>query len=93
MTGTPLFGRVAIVGIGLIGSSLAHVIRRENLAREIAVCDLSAENREKAMALRIADSVHADASEAADGADLVIISAPIGAFAAIGEALAPGAKR
>ena len=86
------FSRICIIGIGLIGASLAHVIRRDKLAAHIAVCDLSAEHRQRALDLGIADSVHEDAAEAVAGADLIVVAAPIGAFAHIGEAMKPALK-
>ena len=55
--GEPLFERVALIGVGLIGSSLAHVIRRKGLAREIAVFDASPEVRRRLHELSLADHV------------------------------------
>jgi cyclohexadieny/prephenate dehydrogenase len=88
----PAFSRICIIGIGLIGASLAHVIRRDKLASHLAVCDPSPEHRQRALDLGIADSVHEAPAEAVAGADLIIVSAPIGAFAAIGEAMKPALK-
>ena len=90
-----LFDRVALIGIGLIGSSLARVMRRDHLAGHIVVCTRSAETLDKAEALNLGDSYTRDAAEAATGADLVIICTPLGAYPkvaeAIGPVLAPGA--
>ncbi len=61
MATKPLFGRIALVGIGLIGSSLARVARREGLAGHLTACARSEETRRKASELGLADSVHADA--------------------------------
>ena len=77
------FQRIALIGIGLIGSSLAHVIRRDGLAGHIAVGDINSAHCAKALELGIADSAGEDAAEAARDADLVIICAPIGAYASI----------
>ena len=85
----PAFNRICIIGIGLIGSSLAHVIRREKLAGHLAVCDMNPDHRQRALDLGIADSVYADAAEAVAGSDIVVVAAPIGAFARIGEAMKP----
>lgn len=79
------FSRICIIGIGLIGASLAHVIKRDGLAGHLAICDINLEHRQRALDLGIADSVHADAAEAVAGSDLIIVSAPIGAFARIGQ--------
>ncbi len=89
------FRRVAIIGVGLIGSSLARVLRRDKLAGEIVACARRAETLDKVRALGIADAVTSDPAEAADGADLIVIATPLSAYAEIGRriagALAPGA--
>jgi cyclohexadieny/prephenate dehydrogenase len=92
MTEAPLFDRICIIGIGLIGSSLAHVVRRDKLANHLAICDRDPEHRGKALALGLADSVHEDPAEAAAGADIIVVATPIGAFAQIGAALKPALK-
>jgi cyclohexadieny/prephenate dehydrogenase len=88
----PLFGRVTLIGIGLIGSSLARVIRRDRLAREIVVCDASAAARDKALELGLADRAVADAAAAVRGADLVLLCTPVMSFGAIGAAIGPKLK-
>jgi cyclohexadieny/prephenate dehydrogenase len=89
------FARVALIGIGLIGSSLARVLRRDGLAAEIVVCARRQATLETAMRLGLADSVTADPAAAVAGADLVVIGTPLSAYAEIGRhigpALAPGA--
>ncbi len=90
-----LFDRVALIGIGLIGSSLAHAIRRGGLAGHISGFAKSEATRATARELRIVDSVHDTAAEAVKGADLVMLCVPLGAYAAIAAAirdmLKPGA--
>jgi len=81
--------RLAVVGCGLIGSSVARAARERGAVRQIAVFDASAEARERVRALGIADSVAETAAEAASGADLVIIATPP---AAIGEAVKAAAS-
>ena len=88
MAETP-FRRLVVIGIGLIGSSLARVARREHLAERIVGADLSAEVRQKALALGIVDEVEADLARAAAGADLVVIATPVSAYGAIARAIAP----
>ncbi|WP_341704568.1 prephenate/arogenate dehydrogenase family protein [Ferrovibrio sp.] len=92
---TPLFGRLAVIGIGLIGSSIARAAREHNLAGSIAVADASEAHRRQAAELGLADAVHADAADAVRDADLVMLCVPLGAYAAvaahIGPALKPGA--
>ena len=62
-----LFERVALIGIGLIGSSLAHVIRREKLANHIAGFAKSEETRKTAVDLGLVDSIHRTAAAAVEG--------------------------
>jgi cyclohexadieny/prephenate dehydrogenase len=94
MTGerSPLFDRVALIGIGLINSSLARVIRRDGLAGHIAACARTHATLDKARALGLVDAATTDPRQAVDGADLVVFGAPLGAYAAVTEAMAPGLK-
>ncbi|WP_432286710.1 prephenate/arogenate dehydrogenase family protein [Aminobacter sp. BA135] len=91
----PLFEKIALVGIGLIGSSLARVIRREGLARHIAITTRSAPTLARAEELGLGDSYSTDAKAAVKDADLVIASVPVGSSEAvavdIASALKPGA--
>ncbi len=82
--------RLAVIGCGLIGSSLARAARAKGAADEIVVSDLSAEVRARVVELGIADRVVGDPAEAARGADLVIIAVPPAAIGAAAKALAPG---
>ncbi|MEX0344581.1 MAG: prephenate/arogenate dehydrogenase family protein [Rhizobiaceae bacterium] len=90
-----MFDKIALLGVGLIGSSLAHVIRQEKLAGHIAISTRSIETLKRAEELGLGDSYHAEAAEAAVNADLVIMSVPVGASGAvaaqIGSVLKPGA--
>ncbi len=88
----PVFGDLAIIGIGLIGSSLARAIRQQNAARRIVIADASPEALARAEALGLGDAYTADSAEAAGRADCVILCAPIGATAEIGRAIAPALK-
>ncbi len=88
----PMFERVALIGLGLIGSSLAHVMRREGLAGHIAGHARSSETRDAARELGFADSVHEDPCEAARGADLVVLCVPVGACGAVAQAIAGDLK-
>ena len=91
----PLFDRIALIGIGLIGSSISHAARRAGLARSIVGMAKSEATRATALRLGIVDEAHASAAAAAKGADLVILCVPLGANAALaadfGPALQPGA--
>lgn len=85
----PLFDRLALIGIGLIGSSLARVAKRKHLARTIVVSDASADVRAKAAELGLADEVAETAGEAVTGADLVILCVPVGAMESVAQEIAP----
>ncbi len=85
----PLFERVALIGVGLIGSSLARAMAERGLARTIVGCARSQATLRKVQELGLARDVHDDPAVAAKGADLVIICAPVGSYAAIAERLAP----
>src|SRR5438477_139403 len=87
--GAPLFDRVALIGIGLIGSSLARVLRRRGLAGHIAGHARSRRTRDTAVELGLVDSIHDGAAGAVGGADLVIICVPVGAYAEVAAAIAP----
>jgi len=87
-----LFERVALIGIGLINSSLARRMRRDGLAGHIAVSSRTQETLNKAMELGLADSVTLDPCEAATDADLVVLGTPLGPYGKIAEAMAPCLK-
>ena len=92
MPSEPLFEKIALIGIGLIGSSLARVIRREKLAGHIAISTRSAATLKRAEVLHLGDSYFAEPEDAVRGADLVIISVPVGSSGAVAEAIAPALK-
>ncbi|MFP6740372.1 MAG: prephenate/arogenate dehydrogenase family protein [Alphaproteobacteria bacterium] len=92
MTEKPLFQRVALIGIGLIGSSLARVIRRDGLAAHVVACARRDETLATVRDLDLADSTTKDPAAAVDGADLVVLSTPLGAYQAIAEAIGPALK-
>jgi cyclohexadieny/prephenate dehydrogenase len=81
--------KIAIIGLGLIGSSIAHAARRGHLASQIAGHDASADVLERARAIGFCDTLHADIGEAVKGAELVILCAPVGAYKSIAQAIAP----
>jgi len=83
------FDRVALIGIGLIGSSLARVIRRDSPRTRIVACARRAETLAAVRRLEIADETTDDPAAAADGADLVVVATPLSAYAGIARAIAP----
>ena len=87
-----MFNRMAFIGIGLIGSSLARVVRRDGLAGEIAVAARRQETLDTALRLGLADQVTTDPAEAARDADIVVICTPLGAYGAVAAAIAPALK-
>jgi cyclohexadieny/prephenate dehydrogenase len=86
----PIVGRLAIVGLGLIGSSIARLARESRLATEIVATDASEQVRARAVELGLADAVLDDPAQAASGADLVILCVPVGATGDAAAAVAPG---
>ena len=91
----PAFQRLALIGIGLIGSSIALAARRASLVRHIAVSTRSADTLHRAKELGLGDSYHADAVDAVRNADCVILCIPVGVYGAVTKAIAgalePGA--
>jgi len=85
----PLFQRLALIGAGLIGSSLARVSQRKGLAREIAIFDLSPEVRSRGAALGLADVISETAGGAVKDADFIILCVPTGAMGSVAQEIAP----
>jgi len=84
-----LYERVALIGLGLIASSMVHAMRRGGLAGEIVGTARSAETRAIAREDGLCDVVADSAAEAVRGADLVVLCVPVGAMAAVAEEIAP----
>ncbi|KZM51098.1 prephenate/arogenate dehydrogenase family protein [Labrenzia sp. OB1] len=93
MTGTPLFERMALIGIGLIGSSLAQAARERGLVGEIAISTRSPETLRRAEELNLGDIYCLDAAVAVEDADLVILCVPVGANEAVAKWIAPALKK
>jgi cyclohexadieny/prephenate dehydrogenase len=87
-----IFERVAILGLGLIGSSVAHATRRAKLAGHVAGYEPTRAVLDRAAAVGFADSLHDDIVEAVQGADLVIMASPVGTYAELAQAMAPALK-
>ena len=85
----PMFKKIALIGVGLIGSSIAHAARRKQLAGHIAGYVPRAETRARAEGAGFADSLHADIAPTLANADLVILATPIGAYATLAPMIAP----
>jgi cyclohexadieny/prephenate dehydrogenase len=95
MTKPPLFNRLALIGTGLIGGSIARAARQHGLVGDIVATARSKATRDRVVELGFADKVVATNAEAVTDADLVIVCIPVGACgpvaAEIGPHLAPGA--
>jgi cyclohexadieny/prephenate dehydrogenase len=85
----PIFEELAIIGVGLIGSSIARVARRRNAARRIILAGRSVTTLERAKALGLGDVVTDDAARAVRNADCIILCVPVGANEAVGRIIAP----
>jgi cyclohexadieny/prephenate dehydrogenase len=85
----PLFQRLVLIGMGLIGSSLARVSRRKGLAREIVAVDSSVAVCARVAELALADKVTENAAAAVEEADLTILCVPVGAMGGVARKIAP----
>jgi cyclohexadieny/prephenate dehydrogenase len=85
----PMFERVALVGIGLIGSSISHAMRRKGLAKEIVGSARTKQTLETALKLGLIHKGYDSAAEAVTGADLVILSVPVGACGPLAAEISP----
>ncbi len=87
-----MFEKIALIGLGLIGSSISHGTRRRDLARHISGSARTAETRDTALRIGIVDSVFEDAADAVEGADLVVLCVPVGACGGVAEAISSKLK-
>src|SRR5438105_728416 len=92
MSAQPIFNRLALIGTGLIGSSIARAARAQGAARAIVATARSAATRRRVTELGIADQVVETNAEAAEGADLVILCIPVGASGAVAREIASHLK-
>jgi len=87
-----LFEQIALIGIGLIGSSIARAFRRDSPGTTIVACARRPETLSVVRRLALADAITNDPAEAAEGADLVVIATPLSAYAKIGRRIRPMLK-
>jgi cyclohexadieny/prephenate dehydrogenase len=86
----PLFRRLALIGIGHIGSSVARIAKeRGDIAAEVVANARTQATLDRVVELGIADRVELDPAHAVEGADCVMLCAPVGAYAALAQAIAP----
>jgi cyclohexadieny/prephenate dehydrogenase len=88
----PLFDTLAIIGPGLIGSSIMRAAREQGAVRTIVTCSRSPETRQRVTELGIADKVVETNAQAVEGADLVIVCVPVGVCGTVAEEIAPHLK-
>ena len=87
-----MFNKVALIGLGLIGSSLGHAIKRGKLAASIVGFDADADVRARAAKLGFTDIIADTAEAAVTNADLVILCTPVGAYKSVAGAIAAQLK-
>jgi len=85
----PIFERMALIGMGLIGSSIARAARAQNAVRSIVATARSPDTRRRVAELGIADQVVESNAAAVEGADLVIVCIPVGACGAVAKEIGP----
>jgi cyclohexadieny/prephenate dehydrogenase len=88
-----MFEKVAILGLGLIGSSLCHGMKDKGLAKTIVGHARSAETRKIALEIGLVSEVFENAADAVRGADLVILCAPVGVCGQLAKDIAPALKQ
>ena len=89
---TQIYDRVALIGLGLIASSMFHAIKRAGLAGEVVGYARSPETRDIAREIGLCDRVYDSAREAVEGADLVVLCVPVGAMEQVTIDIAPALK-
>ncbi len=85
----PVYNRIALIGLGLIASSMYWAIQRGGLAGEVTGYARSQATRDTARRIGLTDRVCDTAAEAVQGADLVVLAVPVGAMAAVAAEIAP----
>jgi len=87
-----LFQRVAVIGVGLIGGSFALALKQAKACGHVAGAGRSPANLKLALERGLIDSIEGDPARAAEGADLVLVSAPVGQFGKIFEKIGGALK-
>ena len=86
------YSTVTIIGLGLIGSSLARIIKSAGLAERLILTDKNPDVLAKARTLGLGDHIEQDANRAVEQADLVVMAVPVGAMAAVTAQIASALK-
>ncbi len=90
MSESPPFGRVAVIGVGLIGGSLGWALRNSGAAAEVVGVDTTDAVLQRAVAKGLIDGGSTDPAAGVAGADVVVLTVPVGSFAAVLESALPG---
>lgn len=88
-----MFERAVIIGLGLIGGSLAAALKEQRLARRVVAVARSRATRERGLEMGLVDEVHEDPAAAVTGADLVFLAVPVRAMEAVMQAMAPALEK
>ena len=86
---TILYNNVALIGLGLIASSIGHGLKKNGLCKSLSGYAKTSKTRKKAIELNIVDKICETAKEAVTDADLIIISTPIGVMGDVAKEIAP----
>ena len=89
---TQQFDKIALIGIGLIGSSIARAVKQKGLAPRVSIATRSQETLDRARELDLGTDYMLEAAEAVRDADLVVVSVPVGASGAVAQEIAPHLK-
>ena len=89
---TQQFDKIALIGIGLIGSSIARAVKQKGLAARVSIATRSQETLDRARELDLGTDYTLEAAEAVRDADLVVVSVPVGASGAVAQEIAPHLK-
>ena len=84
-----LFSQITIIGMGLIGSSLARAIQKNDVTDRLIGCDNNTDHCKLATELNLADDMMSDPIEAVKGSELVVLATPVGSYADLGEKICP----
>jgi len=87
-----VFEQITIIGMGLIGSSIARAILENRVADRLIGCDNNAAHCKTARKLKLGQHITSDPLEATRGADLIILATPVGAYGDLGKIICPEMK-
>lgn len=87
-----VFNQITLIGMGLIGSSLARAIIENKVTERLVGCDNNDGHCQTARDLKLADHITSDPVEAVQGADLIILATPVGSYTDLGKLICPEMK-